>query len=611
MSTLSKTQTFKLHKKGSQSYTSVEAEQQGDGTQWMALCPFHSDTNPSLSINEDTEQWQCFGCHATGSLWDDNFKSPHKLDATERIKLLKQRIKNNKEHEAAIKGGQILATYDYCDAEGKVIYQTVKLQAPPPKNKTFYQRRPDGDGGWINNLNGVTPLLYRLPELLAGENLVFICEGEKDVETLRALGCTATCNPMGAGKWRSEYNSCLTGKEVIILPDNDTPGQEHAKKVATSLYGVAKELYIINLPNLSEKGDVTDFLQTRTLDDLVQVIADTPKFKPKTLEGLVLPTLGDIGRMNLKIEWAVGNEERPLLPKQAVTIFSGRWGLGKTQFWLELGTAAESGSDWNGLPTIKMPVYIADYENPTPWLSEIGRRPHLQNSEIQVFHQGVGTKPYYFDGDDWEKFIDLEPGLLIIDGLRSSAPKLDENSSSDMTLLLDKYKKLRDAGFTIVCLHHPPKSNDLDVRGSGAIMGNSDCGLILRLNKDSKKKAKEDDEDEEMSPPYTIVVGPTQKSRFIKSTHYFWFNPPQPITLSEDPGLGRIKEMAELLKKMFDSSGEKVTQKAWKARCENELGIKHNAFYRLEKKGLALREWKGFAEEGRSKTYIPLGKIDP
>ena len=39
---------------------------------------------------------------------------------------------------------------------------------------------------------------YRLPELLeaiALEHRVFIVEGEKDVETLAALGITATCNP--------------------------------------------------------------------------------------------------------------------------------------------------------------------------------------------------------------------------------------------------------------------------------------------------------------------------------------------------------------------------------------------------------------------------------
>jgi hypothetical protein len=419
---------------------------------------------------------------------------------------------------------------------------------------------------------------------------------------------------MGAGKWKEEYSQYLKGRDIIILSDNDEPGREHASQVAKSLSRVAKLVVVVNLPGLLPKGDVSDFLDARKdqkdqgQEELLQAIANSEAWKPEA-PSLSLPTLGDIGQMDLKIEWAVGTEERPLLPKQSVTIFSGRWGLGKTQFWLELGTAVEDGSDWNGLPTIGMPVYLADYENPTPWLSEIGRRPHLQNSKLQIFHQGVGTKPYYFDSDEWKKFKDLEPGLLIIDGLRSSAPKLDENSSGDMTLLLDKYKELRDAGFTMVVLHHPPKGNDLDVRGSGAIMGNSDCGLILRLTKDSRKK---DDEDEEISPPYTIVVGPTQKSRYIKSTHYFWFDPPKPITLSEaDPTLEKIEMMYSLLQKMFTASGDRVTQKEWKSRCASELGIKHNAFYRLERKGSVLRKWKGFDGEGKAKTYQPLGKTDP
>ena len=56
---------------------------------------------------------------------------------------------------------QIVATYDYCDANGGVLYQAVRY-----KPKDFRQRKPDGKGGWEWNMQGVDRVLYRLPELL-------------------------------------------------------------------------------------------------------------------------------------------------------------------------------------------------------------------------------------------------------------------------------------------------------------------------------------------------------------------------------------------------------------------------------------------------------------
>lgn len=35
----------------------------------MALCPFHNDTDPSLSFNDEKGLWKCFGCGAKGNVW--------------------------------------------------------------------------------------------------------------------------------------------------------------------------------------------------------------------------------------------------------------------------------------------------------------------------------------------------------------------------------------------------------------------------------------------------------------------------------------------------------------------------------------------------------------
>ena len=39
-----------------------------NGKSYLGLCPFHNDTNPSLSINPADNLWQCFGCGAGGDV---------------------------------------------------------------------------------------------------------------------------------------------------------------------------------------------------------------------------------------------------------------------------------------------------------------------------------------------------------------------------------------------------------------------------------------------------------------------------------------------------------------------------------------------------------------
>ena len=62
---------------------------------------------------------------------------------------------------------QIDASFDYKDENGKLLFQVCR------PDKSFWQRRPNGHGKWINSLKDkdkkdvVRRVLYRLPELLA------------------------------------------------------------------------------------------------------------------------------------------------------------------------------------------------------------------------------------------------------------------------------------------------------------------------------------------------------------------------------------------------------------------------------------------------------------
>lgn len=165
---------------------------------------------------------------------------------------------------AGIKGANEQSTnsgaiaYDYKDEKNCLLYQVVRQ----PGHK-FRQRKPDGHGGWIWNLQGVRRVLYRLPELRAAspaDGVCFVCEGEKDTDNLRKLDCVATTNSGGAGKWRDDYSNFFKDWDVVILPDNDGPGRNHGEQVWRALKGVAHSVRVLMLPGLADKGDVSDWI---------------------------------------------------------------------------------------------------------------------------------------------------------------------------------------------------------------------------------------------------------------------------------------------------------------------------------------------------------------
>ena len=173
----------------------------------------------------------------------------------------------------------VIVVYDYRSATGELLYQVVRKT-----QKAFQQRRPDGSGGWIWNMRGVQRVPYRLPELLraAPHAPVFVCEGEKDCDALHERGLIATTNPGGAGKWQDSMSGYLRGRVVVILPDNDQAGADHAADVARKLHGIARSVSIIRLPDLPLKGgDVSDWLQAGgTAEDLEKLLAAAKTQEP-------------------------------------------------------------------------------------------------------------------------------------------------------------------------------------------------------------------------------------------------------------------------------------------------------------------------------------------
>jgi putative DNA primase/helicase len=193
-------------------------------------------------------------------------------------------------------GGEPARTYDYLDEQGNLLSQ--KVRNPPGSAQRFWQRRPDGKGGWINNTQGVRKVLYRLPEMLeaiASQRTILVVEGEKDADSLWRIGIPATSSPDGASdigkaaKWHMAYSESLAGADIVVIPDHDDAGYAHANTTVKASVPVAKRVRMLTLakhwPECPKGGDISDWLAAgHTRDELVALMESAPDFVPQPLE---------------------------------------------------------------------------------------------------------------------------------------------------------------------------------------------------------------------------------------------------------------------------------------------------------------------------------------
>jgi 5S rRNA maturation endonuclease (ribonuclease M5) len=377
-----------------------------------------------------------------------------------------------------------LAEFDYLDESGELLYQVCKKT-----DKKFLQRRPGTDGKWVWNLRDVRRVLYRLPELLKADKseTVFIAEGEKDVESLRSVGLTATTNSGGAGqsgKWLEEFNDYLKNRPVIILPDNDDVGRSHAVKIANSLKGTAKSIKIVNLPGLPEKGDVSDWLESGgTVEKLNELIK---KDSTKPTNSNIISAADLMAKEFPEQKYAVEG-----ILSEGVTIFAGKPKLGKS--WCGLGLAlaiASGGKAFGKIPVVQGNVLYLALED--------GERRLQDRFEKLLGNEGKIPADLHF-ATHWESLDNggleaLESWLIehpkariiFIDTLKRVRPKNSGNKQlydSDYEAISPLGDLAREYGVSIVLIHHTRKQDSEDpmdlISGSTGLTGSADGALVL------------------------------------------------------------------------------------------------------------------------------------
>jgi hypothetical protein len=384
---------------------------------------------------------------------------------------------------------RIVATYDYRAETGALLYQAVRYEP-----KGFKQRRPDDRGGWIWKLGDVPRALYRLPELLAApDRVVFVPEGEKDVDRLRSLGLLATCNSEGAGKWRPDFAKFFAGRHVVVLPDYDDPGRQHADQVIANILPYAKQVRRLELPGLPLKGDVSDWLDAGgTRDELQRLVEAAPVIERAKAETPLELVRFDDMRPRLGDSYLI----KHLLGSAGMTVLYGESGSGKTflALYLSLCLAAEFLFFGRRVRQAGV-VYIAAEAGRSIENRIAAAKSEIEFPEIMAFAAIESPVDLCSNDADLNKLIatsavadlGLPVGLIVIDTLSRVMAGGNENAPEDMGALVQNIDRLRaETGAAVLLVHHSGKDTSKGARGHSLLRAASDTEIEVTRDSGSK-----------------------------------------------------------------------------------------------------------------------------
>lgn len=312
----------------------------GRDGKYMARCPNHGDSNPSLSVSLGDDNkilLKCFaGCSTEAIVWSMGLE-----------------LKDLFAEPAAA-----FPTYGESKANQPATQEAEYLYAGGTLKKLKF-RRADGSkyctwrhlkgGKWEKGRNNILPGLYQsqpdLPEIF------FLVEGEKDVDNLKKAGMVAVSLPDGSqSKWESAYDDVFRDKQVIILPDNDEPGKKYARMCAEKIYAVAAGVKLLDLvkvwPDMPPKADVSDLImrfdQSEAINMVVKLANETDPWEPKQAAAedpflSLFKPLTDFTEE--EATWLIPG----WIPESQITLIAADGGVGKTTLWCNIMASLSSG----------------------------------------------------------------------------------------------------------------------------------------------------------------------------------------------------------------------------------------------------------------------------
>lgn len=476
----------------------------GDG--YVARCPAHEDRRPSLSVRQGRDGRVLVNCKAGCSV--EAVTSGWGLSVRDLFAADPARERRT---GPGVAPRRVLREHVYTDDAGEPLYKVVRFETLPgddqPKCMPYLW---DGRGGWATTpgMGSAPRVLYKLPEFVEAAALgrtVYLPEGERDVDSVCALGFAATTNPFGGKSWQPEYTNEFRDLDVVLLEDNDETGRKRTAALTAALGPVVRSLRVIRFPDLPAGGDVTDWLAAGGTADALLALADAAPViagtasrtaPPPDSEALApAPAVARAPRFQLLDVHELEAMPEPVwlvdraIPDRATVALVGPTKQFKSFIALDLAARISLGIDWHGRRTRPGPVVFIAGEGAAglrkrlaAWSTFHGATPDV----LVLPHSldfGAPSDVAQFLGAIAERIPDNRVALVIVDTLNRCMLG-DENLSDYVSRFMAASDAIRDAtGASLLVIHHAGHTANGEVgkmrgRGSSAFAAAMDAVFL-------------------------------------------------------------------------------------------------------------------------------------
>ena len=273
-----------------------------NGSEYKCICPCHHDNQASLSI-KDAGTKILIHCHAGCSTADIlNAVGLSEADLFPEKSISQPGKEPWQQYVEKQIGKKIDKVYDYVDPDGNYIYSKIRFT---PKD---FRIGIIENGRFKFGLGGkerkkakafYTPDLPGFRQAVSRGETVYYAEGEKDVDTLFNHGMYAvTCG--SSTDWSSGIHDLFKDANLIIFSDNDTQGQKLSTKIQNEVKHIARKASVVIPCTDIPKGDVSDYLENHTKQELMDLIMKDPIVKRSNTEEDRLLTEEEAIQLSLK-----------------------------------------------------------------------------------------------------------------------------------------------------------------------------------------------------------------------------------------------------------------------------------------------------------------------
>ena len=336
------------------------------------------------------------------------------------------------------------------------------------------RRQPEGKRPRYHYLSrGLAAWPWHSPNLQTSSPAVFVIEGELNgVAAYQAIlhrrERVGVLGMPGAESSLQPVADLLTGKDVYIYADDDTPGERARERWAAEAVraGATSVRQMPTLPGVKDYAEMLAQLGTeRFADYLVENLHDVdPDPVAEQMATLGIQVL-DLTAEPSPVRWVVEG----MFQRGKVNLLAAYGGVGKSALAAHLAVTVQARYDFLERRTTPVHgVLIIDYEDDPDaflrWAKRSARGIRYPVDQLELHYVSAQNDPIWKGRpfgeviDDLVALLERKGGdwLVILDTFES-AMQVDSIKAVDVLAAMAALKKLTNAGHTVVALDHLPK----------------------------------------------------------------------------------------------------------------------------------------------------------